>query len=465
MESKSTAKVSSSAINDWKELADCQRVESMKNESALRQLEADRRRKYKEELDFLVRLKNQGKENNQSRHNRHESNTAVDECLKQELKEESFLRQLQRQHFLESLEQQELQKRKRAEGEAQERQQQQKHLEDNQSQLISEQRNKFMNRQHQVQQCREHYNMQMERKRQAQDEQNLLEKQYFEKEREMLTKMEVENFQFMDHIRHKKRPYEGVFDCYAHLNEQERKKKEQLDGLFVNHGYLQNERKAQERAALENEKLRERKRDISETLKGQIEHKRLKKEAVELENLRKESEMLKRELEAARGMEERQRLARQATVKSMIAVLDKQIAERQAQMNSGNILTTTEEEINCYEVRPDGLVVCPEKTVESIPGFVAQEDRKRMLRIQEQSSKLTEKQMHNEMILRATSQNRLTPKNTRRATILREISQQQLKAADYTSAVHGKNSESEYQLIRWKNNHKNFDIISNRLHC
>lgn len=446
-------------------MADCQRAEGLKNESLFRQLEADRRRKYKEELDLLVRLKNQGKENSQSGHNKRLSNTAFDECTKQELQEESFLKQLQRQHFLESLEQQEQQKRKRAELEAKERREQQKHLEENQSQLISEQRNRLLNRQSQVQQCREHYNKQMERKRQEQEEQNMLSKKYFEKEREMLTKMEVENYQFLDHIRHKKQRYEGVFDCYANLNEEERRKKEQLEGLFVDRGFREIERNALEKAALENEKKKGLRKEVNETLKGQIEHNKLRKETMELEDLRKESEFLRRELEAVRGMEEKKKLARQAAVKEMIVALDKQIADRQEQIVRSNVLTPVEEGLNCYEVRPDGLVVCPEKTVESIPGFVAQEDRRRMLKIQDQSSKMTEQQMHNEMILRATSQNRLTPKNTRRAAVLREISQQQLRAAASTTVMHPKNPESEYQLIRWRNNHKNFDIISNQPNC
>ena len=436
--------------NRWVDLETCQMDANRQNVNCERQEGINRRKKYKEELDKLIQLKEQNKENLRKANAQNNVLNSIKQCEQIEKDECAMLRKLQKQSLDKSVHdkiarQQEISKINESEKEWFKKQQQeslmlhQHALEQKRAQRLQI-----------VEDCKNNYKEYLCRK---QEEAKMQEKQdieYFHKECEMRKKLEKDSKDFLERIRAEKTRYKEVVGCFKNLEQEQRNKLSNIDEKFVKKGFMEKEARFLEKESQELERQRNCRNEISSTLNQQIEHNKLKKERLRLENLRIENELLTKELTLQQTRENKYKEQRRNIVKEMMHSLEEQLKSREKGLFGSNHLTQTEEEYNYHEKTHEGVINVPEKTVDAIPGFCVQKDRLKMNAIIERNSKMTNSNISR--VMNDSSADHRTNKNTSRPQYI--SSSNILKGPSQFV--------NEYEYLKYKKSHANFNIISNQ---
>ena len=426
-----------------------------RNIQSIKIFEEERRRKYKEELDLLVRLKAKEKENRSNQNGLFQTVKNLELCKDLERKDHNLLRELQKNSCQQAMGDQAKHREMMENQEQENKRTYNRNLKESLCVQQVELEQKKEMRLREIEESRHQYEDYMFMKKHRARQVSQADKDFFVQETRFREKLERENRELMERVRRESRKYEDVLPVYANLNNEERRRKQMTDYKFIVKGFLEKEAKELERETRELERLKSVKNEITETLVQQMENNRIKKEFLRYENLRVENEILTEEMAVQKNQSDKTKLERQATIREMMGMLARQIREREERLLGSNNLTTAEEEINCRQKDNEGGVVGGEMTVGSIPGFCVQQDRLRMISVFDKDMKLTDYNLQEALM----NQNRVNDKSVNKE--VSGINRGQFQSTDILAKTRSQ-FRNEYEYLKYKKWHNNFNIISNK---
>lgn len=431
--------------------------ESKQNTKTEKEMEVERRRRYKEDLDLMIQLKLKNKENYGKNKPSMASLKNMEVCQVLEKEEQDYLKQLQKESFKKALVSQFQAKQNQEEKAKEDKRTYNQHLQESLFLQKCEQDQKRELKLKEINEFKNHYNDHKNMKKQKEMDDEKANKDYFIQEQQFRTKLEHENKEFLEKIRAERRRISNVIGCYQAVNNEVILKNKLIDQAIVEKGYLDKQAKELEKEKNELEKLRSQKNDVNQTLLKQIENNRIKGELLKYENLKSENELLVKEMNFKKDLDNKTKLERQKTIQTMMKTLEIQIKEREKKLLGDNFLTLNEEEYNCYLKKPDGLLLCPEKTTESIPGFCVQQDRKKMNEIADLNLKRSDEYLKKAI----KNPNIFALEKDRSSNRIGELLKQNYSPSCDNLNKTRRQFASEYDFLRYKNWHKNFNILSN----
>lgn len=420
-----------------------------------KQQEQERRLKYKQELDMLIEIKTREKENLKRKKVNSNSMQNIEICENIERQQEEYRRKLQKESvkiaLIQQLKKEEERKRQIIEDKNHFNRNLQESLNMQQSEIEMKKEMKLKG----IIECKNQYIEYVEKKKKIQEEEEKYTKEVAEQEQLILIKLEDDNKQFMNRIRDERKRFEKIFSYYDQVRNDNEMKIKSIDYKFVEQGFLEKELKALEKERVELENKKNMKNEVNSTLQQQIENNRIKKEFLHFENLRLENEKINFEIQNHKVQVNQMKLNRKNQIQEMMKSLDRQIKEREQNLLGSNNLTPYEEEYNCIQKFDNQKVICPEKTVDSIPGFKVQQDRLKMNKICDKAMKQTDVYLQNELIKLKNDENN---NNVWESGCKKHSNHRSVGIFGKTRM----NFANDYEYLKYKKWHQNFDIISNK---
>lgn len=404
---------------------------------------------------MLIQIKALNKENLRHQNPTSESCKNFELCNNLEKQDNECRRQIQKESFQESIAEQVKRKQNLQSHLLEEKRKYNERIEESLNLEQKELELKKELRLREVNECKHQYDDYMLRKQQQQFQEVKSNKDFGQQELALREKMERENKEFMNRIKYQRKRYEQVLDCYENLKISNDKRSQSIDNIFVQKGFLEKETKELERERIDLENRKNTKNDVTKTLQQQIENNRIKKEFLKYEDLRIENEILKHITFSVADQNHKKSIERQQQVLTLMRTLDKQIKEREQNLLGCNTLTPFEEDYHCTIKTSEGKVVCPEKVVEAIPGFAVQQDLIKMNTICDNSMIMTHKYLQNE--LNKINETAKFEKNHSTKITNRKAHQ----SSEILNKTRSQFS-NEYEFLKYKKWHQNFNIISNK---
>ena len=423
-----------------------------------KELEADRRRKYREELDMIIQLKLKHKESNAPLKQSLQSTKNLELCEYLEKEEQNYLRQMQKDSLQQSLVSQQHSRQTELDRVREEQRAFNKQLVEVREHQRSEEEQRREAKHREGRDVRHCYQEHLSRKRQEAEDEGRKDKDFCVAEQAMRAKLEQDNRDFLEKVRAERRRISNVVNCFRQVNDENNKRNHQIDHAIVEKGFLDKEAKDLERQRSELERMQGLKQDVNQTLLQQIENNRIQREVIRYEQMRAEHDKLAREMETQKDLNDKKRLERQRTVRETMAVLEAQIKEREKRLLGDNYLTLNEEEYNCHLRKDQTVVVCPEKTTECIPGFCVQQDRLRMNKAVDKSFQLNDHFIKQALVNPGLYTLERDRSSCRIGQLLNPANTSSMDSLNKTR----RQFKNEYDFLKYKNWNKNYNIISNK---
>lgn len=428
--------------------------------------EIERKRRYKEELDRLVNIK-QMKERKDAKNEQFAHETFVKDLNyydAYECEKNRRAAMFEREMLYESEKNREELKKQQAEHknlenarheamlrQSLEVQQMERYKNDNLRQMYNYERTA-------------NYNDELRRKNEEKIKEKINDKKCSEAEKQLITKMEAENREFYDRIRNVDKYNKPALDLYTKLYTNNKEKAQALDFYTIDKPYFERIRKELDEEVRDLEKRKGMQKDHGNFIQHQLENARLKKEALQYEQQKQEYLALQKQLEEQNIKDQTFTEQYKNKLKDNLNVLKDQMEENKAKLFFEDLLNINEAQINQTAITKLNYHGNNSDTLCGVPGMGLAHERKHQLKVIDNNISQDDRHI-NEKFKRGSEQfsENLVPLGTTK------------KFANYDFAKNGSNVltkennsmiphgySNEYDYIRGKNIAKPFNIISNQ---
>lgn len=428
--------------------------------------EVERKRRYKEELDRLVNIK-QMRGRKEARNEQLAYETLVQDLdiyNAYEVEKNRKTNLFEKNMLIESEKNRETLRQQQADYKKMENVKHESMLRQSQEiQQMERARNESLRQSHAYEFTK---NMQesMRRKVDEKEKERTIDKQFSEAEKQLILKMEMENREFYDRIRNVDKYNKPALDLYQKLHSETLQKNNAFDLYTIDKPYFERIRKELEDEIRELERRKVMQKDNGAFIQYQLENARNKKEALQYEEQRQEYLSMQKQLEKQDLKDQNFAEQYHNRLRENLDVLKTQMEENKAKLFFNDLMNVNEAQINQTAVMKLNFQGNASDNLCGVPGMGLVHERKQQLKMIDNNITLDEINL-NEKLKRGSEQfsENLVPLGTTKKFTNYDFAKNGsniLTKENVTMMPHG--FSTEYDYIRYKNIAKPFNIISNQ---
>ena len=427
--------------------------------------EMERKRRYKEELDKLVSLRQMK--------DRQMKQTEEDYFREQRGKMELFneiedmkerrIKEINRNALLEGQMNNDRQRELQRQFQREEEERQRERVRQGKEAFRMEREAGDRMRRTKAMELRDNYNNWFDNRNQQKQREMEEDKFFFEKEKEMHRKLAEQNKAFFERIRNAGERNHEAMDLYNRLYNNNMEKQRAMDYYTVEKPYLNRLKQELEKEQRELKERKQAQRDNNNFIARQMENNELKAKALKLQEQKLEYLILKKNIDK-QNMEDKQfQEEYRRKIEENISVLKQQIEENRARLFADDYMNVNEAKINGVATAKIDYTGLNSDTLGGVPGLGFEHERKRQLGVINDNIITDDRHIDDFIDKRKNDKDRND-----------KICTQRLAENDFIkngSNILNKenvmrkslNFTNEYDFIKFKNTTKPYDIISNTI--